>query len=112
MQPKALKASSIKNVEWNENQIDSIIKLAASQTHQDKDTIYQSQTYCLNINYRFKNSKDKKFQTLHSGDKEDDKFERPFVQNFELVEKHNPFKNTKAATHNTNEPCLVPFSIW
>lgn len=55
MQSKALEKSKIGSVIWNEENIASIISKAAKETQQDLDTIYESQTYCLNINYRFKN---------------------------------------------------------
>lgn len=52
---KALKEQGIEDVLWIENNIDSIVNKSAQQTQQDRDTVYSSQTYCLNINYRLKN---------------------------------------------------------
>ena len=72
--------------------MESIIKNAEKQTNAEMDNIFESQIYCLNINYRMKGAKDNKFHSLHSGDKENDLFQRPFVQNFDMIKKHDAFK--------------------
>jgi hypothetical protein len=78
-QTKALKSQSISDVLWMESTIDKIIKKSAQQTQQDKDTVYSSMTYCLNINYRLKDRKNITFNELHSGNIDEDKIEVPLI---------------------------------
>lgn len=54
--PKALLAQNISDVLWIEDNLNNILSQAANETHTDKESVYESQTYCLNVNYKFQNT--------------------------------------------------------
>ena len=55
--PKALIGQNISDVLWVEDNIDNILSQAAKETKTDKEDVFSSKTYCLNVNYRFKKGK-------------------------------------------------------
>ena len=85
---------------------------------QDKDTIYSSSTYCLNINYRIKDSANQTFNQLHSGNKDADMIEVPITSSTPMFDSanRNPFKQplpiADPVMTTMNKPCLIPFNIW
>jgi hypothetical protein len=115
---KSLKNENITDVIWIESNIDKIVNMSATQTQQEKDTVYSSQTYCLNINYRMKDSQNKTYSPLHSGNKDADKIQVPIISyNQPLDDKKNlnPFKKVEfqePIVGITEKPCLIPFVIW
>jgi hypothetical protein len=54
---QALAGQNISDVIWVEDSIDTILESAAVETQTDKEDVYQSQLYCLNIYFKFKDSK-------------------------------------------------------
>jgi hypothetical protein len=63
----ALFQQGIPDLIWVADSIDEIFNTAAKQTHTDKEDVYESQSYCLNIKYR-ESSSSSNFATLHSKD--------------------------------------------
>jgi hypothetical protein len=70
---QALMNQNISDVTWEENNVMNIIANAANLTKTDKENIYQSQMYCLNVNYRIKNpgGNTTQYTELHSEERDD-----------------------------------------
>ena len=51
----ALYEQGISDMIWVGDNIDSILSAAATQTHTDFEDVYESQSYCMNVDYRQKN---------------------------------------------------------
>jgi hypothetical protein len=104
-----------------EDSIDSILESAAVETQTEKEEVYQSQLYCLNIYFKDKDSK-KDYSLLHSKDASegDDAIEVPIpptIKNTTTDQSKNPFRkqeDVQVAPEPTSkmEPCLVQFGIW
>ena len=77
---QALNNQNISDVIWVEDSIDGILESAAVETQTDKEEVYQSQLFCLNIYFKEKESK-KDFKLLHSKDaaEGDDTIEVPVI---------------------------------
>lgn len=125
--PKALHGQNISDVLWVEDNIDNILSLAAKETKSDKEDVFQSKQYCLNINYRFKTGGNStQFKPLHSqGAQEGDDTisvpaphkallapspaaQSPFKKASDIL----PAKSEDDSEDTVQQPCLVPFVIW
>ena len=70
---QALTDRNISDVTWEEQNVMKIVENAANVTKTDKENIYQSTKYCLNVNYKIKNpGNETKFMELHSTDDPND----------------------------------------
>ena len=120
---QALGHQNISDTIWVEDSIDGILSSAAILTQTDKEEVYQSQQFCLNIYYKHKDSNKKDFNVLHSKDAgpEDDAIEvtvQPTPKKVNTDEDKNPFRKpaeveeSEPQATTKYEPCLMQFGIW
>ena len=129
----ALFQQGIPDLIWVEDNIDEILNSAALQTHTDKEDVYESRSYCLNIKYREKASS-QEFSPLHSKDAQegDDAIEVPvnsttnhgeattsedIKHQIEEERLRNPYKEDTVQEEIVGDnveyqPCLVEFTVW
>ena len=118
---KALLNQNISDVLWVETNLQNILDQAASETEvgENSDKVYQSKTYCLNVNYRMKNQPKSRFQPLHSSNRENDNIEVPYTPpapEINQEEQRNPYHDKAddlvETADSQEQPCLIPFVIW
>lgn len=65
---------NISDITWDENSVLKILGNSANLTKTDRELIYQSPLYCLNINYKINNpdNNSSKWMELHSTDDPND----------------------------------------
>lgn len=60
---------NISDITWEEQNVLKIVGQASNLTKTEKENIYQSGLYCLNVNYKIKNpGNETKWRELHSTD--------------------------------------------
>lgn len=70
---QALINQNISDVTWEEQNVLKIIGQSANFSKTDRENIYHSEMYCLNVNYRIKNpSNTTQWMSLHSSDDPND----------------------------------------